>query len=45
MLTWYALQSGDIPIEDREGVEQALKTYCRMDTWGMVQLWYKLRRI
>jgi len=45
MLTWYALQSGDIPIEDREGVEQALRTYCRLDTWGMVQLWYKLRQI
>jgi hypothetical protein len=45
MLTWYALQSGAIPIEDRVDVEQALKTYCRMDTWGMVQLWLKLRQI
>ena len=45
MLTWYDLQNGRVPQTVREEVEQTLKTYCKLDTWGMVKLWDKLREI
>lgn len=45
MLTWYDLQNGRLSLAAREEVEQALKTYCKLDTWGLVKLWEKLREI
>ncbi len=45
MITWHQLQSGSVPPEAREEIEIALKAYCQMDTWGLVELWRKLQKI
>ena len=42
MLTWYWLQSGVIPPEERQKTIEAMKAYCKMDTYGMVAIWEKL---
>ncbi len=45
MLTWYRLQQGQIPSEEREGIETAMREYCQRDTYGMVAIWDKLRKL
>ena len=42
MLTWYRLQTGAIPLEERQETIEAMKAYCKMDTYGMVAIWEKL---
>ena len=42
MLTWYWLHCGKIPEEDRHKTIEAMKAYCKMDTYGMVAIWEKL---
>lgn len=39
MLTWYWLQQGEIPLEQRAEVEAAMREYCKRDTYGMVAIW------
>lgn len=43
MLTWYWLHNGTIPEEERQNTIEAMKAYCKMDTFGMVAIWDKLR--
>lgn len=45
MLTWYRFQTGKIPNEDQDEVRQAMKDYCRLDTYGMVAIMEKLNQI
>ena len=45
MLTWEAIYDGRVPQEARDEIEQDLKTYCKLDTWGLVRIWQKLRAI
>ena len=45
MLTWYQLQVGAIPDEDRVEVETNMKDYCRLDTFGMVEILNRLHEI
>lgn len=42
MLTWYWLHSGMILSEERQTTIEAMKAYCKMDTYGMVAIWKKL---
>ncbi len=42
MLTWYRLHNGTIPSEERQKTLEAMKAYCKMDTYGMVAIWEKL---
>ncbi len=42
MLTWYWLQTGEMPEGDRSEIEDAMKAYCKMDTYGMVAILNKL---
>jgi hypothetical protein len=39
MLTWYWLQQGEIPLEQRAEIEAAMREYCKRDTYGMVAIW------
>ena len=43
MLAWYGLVSGRIPVERHHDYIEALKAYCRMDTYGMIEILNKLR--
>ncbi len=43
MLTWYQLHTGAIPPEARAEILDAMKAYCKMDTYGMVAIWNHLR--
>jgi len=45
MLTWYWLHTGTIPAEERQKTIEAMKAYCKMDTYGMVAIWDKLRTL
>ena len=45
MLTWYWLQTGAIPPEERQKTIEAMKAYCKMDTYGMLAIWEKLRAL
>jgi len=42
MLTWYHLHSGLISPADRQTTIDALKAYCKRDTYGMVAIWEHL---
>ncbi len=42
MLTWYWLQQGEIPSEQRGEIEAAMREYCKRDTYGMVAIWEHL---
>lgn len=43
MLTWYRIQMGEFLPEERAGIEADMKAYCRLDTFGMIGIWKKLR--
>ena len=45
MLAWYWIVSGRIPEDSIAEYETNLKTYCRMDTYGMITILNKLREI
>jgi hypothetical protein len=45
MLTWYKFQTGEIPIEEQPKTIQAMKDYCKLDTYGMVAIKDKLNQI
>ncbi|MEA3327308.1 MAG: DUF2779 domain-containing protein [Chloroflexota bacterium] len=42
MLTWYRFQTGKIPIENQAEIREAMKEYCKMDTFGMIAILEKL---
>jgi len=45
MLTWYQLHTGAIPPEESAEILDAMKAYCKLDTYGMVAIWKQLRQI
>ena len=45
MLAWYDIQTGKIPPEQRHEIEAAMLAYCKLDTYGMVAIWEKLRSL
>lgn len=45
MLTWYWLQQGEIPLEQRTEIEAAMREYCKRDTYGMVAIWEELSKL
>ena len=42
MLTWYWIQQGKFTSDELPAIEQALRDYCRLDTFGMVAIWEHL---
>lgn len=45
MLTWYRLQRGEVSSEQKPEIEAAMREYCKRDTFGMVAIWEKLRKL
>ena len=45
MLAWYRLQKQEIEQEERQNMEEAMRAYCKMDTYGMVAIWEHLRKL
>lgn len=43
MLTWIQIVEGKYPSEQRQEIETAMREYCKLDTFGMVAIWEKLR--
>lgn len=39
MLAWYEMVHGGTTLEEREKIRQDLLTYCKLDTWAMVEIW------
>jgi hypothetical protein len=42
MLTWHKLVSGQIPEADVPQYERAMKAYCRLDTYAMIEIFSEL---
>lgn len=42
MLAWYEMVHGNLSIEEKEQIKQNLLTYCKLDTWAMVEIWRNL---
>lgn len=42
MLAWREMVHGAITAEEKEQIKQNLLTYCKLDTWAMVEIWRKL---
>jgi hypothetical protein len=42
MLAWYEMVHGNLTAEEKEQIKQNLLTYCKLDTWAMVEIWRKL---
>lgn len=45
MLAWYEMAHGNLSIEEKEQIKQNLLTYCKLDTWAMVEIWLVLRNL
>lgn len=45
MLTWCDLHTGKVPPGEKADAENAMKTYCNMDTFGMIAILKKLQDI
>ncbi len=45
MLSWYALQQGDLNPQDLAELREALLAYCQRDTYGMVAIWNYLQKL
>lgn len=43
MLAWYEMVYGDLTAADKEQLRQNLLTYCKLDTWAMVEIWRRVR--
>lgn len=39
MLAWYEMVHGNLTAEAKEQIRQNLLTYCKLDTWAMVEIW------
>ncbi len=44
MLAWYEMVHGNLTAEEKEQIRQNLLTYCKLDTWAMVEIWQKLKQ-
>lgn len=44
MLAWYEMVHGNLTAEVKEQIRQNLLTYCKLDTWAMVEIWKKLKQ-
>lgn len=44
MLAWHEMVHGNLTTEEKEQIRQNLLTYCKLDTWAMVEIWRKLRQ-
>lgn len=44
MLAWYEMVHENLTAEEKEQIRQNLLTYCKLDTWAMVEIWRKLKR-
>jgi len=45
MLTWVQIIQGKYSPEEQHEIETALREYCKLDTFGMVAIWEKLRSL
>lgn len=45
MLAWYEMVHGNLTAEEKEQIRQNLLTYCKLDTWAMVEIWQVLRNL
>lgn len=45
MLQWHVMVYGDISAEEKEKIKRDLLTYCKLDTWAMVEIWRKLHNL
>ncbi len=44
MLAWYEMVHGNLTAGEKEQIRQNLLTYCKLDTWAMVEIWRKLKQ-
>ncbi|MFA6423923.1 MAG: DUF2779 domain-containing protein [Candidatus Magasanikbacteria bacterium] len=42
---WERMIGSDTPAEEKRQIEKDLLEYCKMDTWAMVRIWERLRKI
>ncbi len=45
MLKWYWLQTDQPSGEERHAIEEAMKAYCRLDSFGMVEIFQQLLKM
>ena len=42
MLAWHEMVYGNLSDSEKEKIKHDLLTYCKLDTWAMVEIWRKL---
>ncbi|NCS94915.1 MAG: DUF2779 domain-containing protein [Leptospira sp.] len=45
MIKWHEMVYGDIVQAERDAIASNLLTYCKLDTWAMVEIWRELKKI
>jgi len=45
MLQWHEMVYGNLSESEKEKIKQDLLTYCKLDTWAMVEIWRKLKEL
>jgi hypothetical protein len=44
MMTWYCLQTGDLDADSLKETKAAMKAYCELDTYAMVEIFHHLQK-
>jgi hypothetical protein len=42
---WWAMTAGDKAASERDAIAEALRTYCKLDTYAMYAIWKKLQKV
>jgi Domain of unknown function(DUF2779) len=42
---WWAMTAGDTTASKRDAIAEALRTYCKLDTYAMYAIWKKLQQV
>jgi hypothetical protein len=45
MVAWWEMVDGNMPAVKVEKTKKALLKYCELDTWAMVEIWDKFRKL
>ena len=45
MMAWWSLINGELSIDEAEKTKIALLEYCKLDTWAMVKIFYRIQAL
>lgn len=45
MLAWHQMVYGELSADEKEQIKEDLLEYCKLDTWAMVEIWRKVKKL